>query len=172
MPPISKLVRDAIRARLTVAYESTLGSICLEYGINRPQAIDFVDAKSPRFFQGYLHADSIEATAVKGYPLAILYTVNSANENLEKFHGFSGRVTTNLDIYLSWGSPRALHDFESLGDAVEETLYRVFNDPDWVDTYTDFYYNGDINVVRRPLEQAAEHWRQAISARLVCQVNN
>lgn len=165
------MVRDAVRARLAAAYEDTLGLVCLDYGINRPQAIDFEDPKSRNFFQGYLHPDAIENSTVKSYPMAILYAVNSVNENLEKFREFSGRVALNLDIYLSWPSVRAIHDFETLGDAVEATLYRIFNDPEWADAYTDFVYNGDINVVRRPLEQAGEHWRQGISARLVCQVD-
>jgi hypothetical protein len=170
MPAISKMVRDAVRARLAAAYEETLGPICLEYGLNRPQAIVF-EPKSRNFFQAYLHPDAIENSTVKSYPMAILYTVGSANENLEKFREFSGRVTLNLDIYLSWPSARAISDFETLGDAVEATLYRVFNDPEWADAYTDFVYNGDISIVRRPLEQAGENWRQAISARLICQAD-
>ena len=172
MPGISKLVRDAIRARLAAAYEDTLGPICLAYSISRPQAIVFDQPKSPNFFMGQLHPDMIEGSTVKSYPMAVLYTVSSANENLEKFREFSGRVTANLDIYLSWRSNHALHDHETLGDAVEQTLYRVFNDPEWADAYDAFVYNGDLSVVRRPLEQAAQHWRQAISARLVCQVDN
>jgi hypothetical protein len=171
MPAISKMVRDAIRERLAAAYETTLTKVCLEYGIKRPQAIDFADPKARNFFQGYLHPDAIENSTVKSYPMAILYAVGSANENLEKFREFSGRITLNLDIYLSWPTIKAINDFETLGDAVEATLYRVFHDPEWADAYTDFVYNGDLSVVRRPLEQAGENWRQAVSARVICQAD-
>jgi hypothetical protein len=169
----SKLVRDTIRARLAAAYELTLGEVCLEMAIARPQAIVFeFDRKSPNFFQGQLDPDDIEGTTTKSYPIAVLWTQAAVNESREKFHLFSGDVTAFLDIYLSWRPAAALRDYETLGDAVEATLFRVFHDPDWVESYHGaIAYTGDLSVVRGPVQTAGEHWRQQIRTRLKVQVD-
>jgi hypothetical protein len=164
---ISKTVRDAIRERLADAesgFNAVLASLAPDYGVIAFD-IDWT-ADSRNFFQGALHPDQLEQSSPSRYPLAVLYTMASQNRNLRKFAVFSGTINACLDVHLSWRGGNAQKDFESLADAVEETVYRVFNSPDWAPSYNAAIYNGDLTVQRRPLEMAGQHWRQTLSFRL------
>lgn len=173
MPQITKKVRDAVRTRLADpvgGFNAHLAAVAPTYGV-QAFTIDWT-AASKRFFQGFLNPDDVDQSAVSNYPLVMLYGLSSGNENRQKFSLFSGTVALGLDFHLTWRAGNALRNFEDLCDAVEDAVYRTFNDPAWAASYgAPLAYNGEIVLSRRPIELAGEHWRQTILFRLTFQVD-
>lgn len=150
-------------------FNANLESVASDYGI-APFVIDWSD-KSKQFFQGFLAPDDLDETTASKYPMVMLFAINSANQNFQKFALFSGVVVIGLDFHLSWRATNA-KNFEDLSDAVEDAAYATLNGTDfqaWGAPTVAF--NGEVQMQKRPLEMAGEHWRQTISFRLTFQVD-
>lgn len=173
MPRITKAARDAVRARLMDAacgFNAAMAATAAEYGVS-PIAIDF-SAAGRRFFESFVHPDQVENSTAIRYPLAMLYGTIAQNRNLTKHTAFSGQTQVVFQIWLSWRQGNAIANAEDLVDAVEDALARVFQDHAWTAAYTEpLVYNGDLTVARAQMEQAGEHWRQGITARLTFEVD-
>jgi len=164
MSQISRAVRDAVRGRLkdaSTGFNKNLADVASSYGIQAFE-IRFGDP-TRNFFQGNLAPESLDAAGIFDVPLILLYTANSANQNIQKFTLFSGVVTAVVEVYLEWRSARALPDFASLQDAVEDAMYKTFNDSsiqgEWSGAVN---YNGDMAMVPSPVTMAGENWRQIL----------
>jgi hypothetical protein len=160
MAGISKAVRDAVRERLadeSIGFNTRFAELAGDYGVDLV-SIDW-GPHSRQFFQGALdRADLEDTTATRG-PMVALYVARSANGNLQKFCTFSGTVTVGLDFHLTWRQSRAGRDYESLGDAIEEAIFRTFNETE----FGEVVYNGDLSLERSPVEKGGEHWIQTLT---------
>lgn len=175
MSRISAVVRDAVLARLSdpaTGLNANLAAVAGEaYGLTEDYSIDW-GPKSKQFFQGALLPGDVEDSVAAKYPMVMLYTTGSRNQNLQKFTLFSGIVDIAVDVHLSWRAGAALRDFESLGDAFEDAIYKTFNDSAWAASYgLPIAYNGDLQMTKRPLEMAGEHWRQTLQFSLTFEVD-
>ena len=176
MAQISKRVREAVILRLADATDglnARFAAIASAYGINDPSkySIDFATG-SKQFFQGFLGPDDIESTTPLKYPLVCLYSAGSSNQNLQKFTRFSGVVTIGLDIHVTWRKSSAMQSFEDLGDAFEDSVIGLLNDPTWAASYgAPIAYNGEISFQKTPLVLEGENWRQSLLFRLIFQVD-
>jgi hypothetical protein len=172
MSQISKAVREAVHRRLSdpaTGFNVNLQAVAPDYDI-RPFTIDWSE-NSKQFFQGFLTPDDLDDTTASRYPMVMLFAINSANQNLQKFTLFSGVVVIGLDFHLSWRAGNALKNFEDLSDAVEDAVYTTLNGTDFQAWGAPLAYNGEVQMQKRPLEMAGEHWRQTISFRLTFQVD-
>lgn len=173
MPQITKAARDAVRIRLQdplAGFNATMAAVAPGYGVD-PIALDF-EAAGRRFFEGFVHPEQLENSTSIRYPVAMLYGTIAQNRNLTKHALFSGQVQLIFQVWLSWRKGNAVPNTEDLVDAVEDALVRVFQDHSWAAAYTEpLVYNGDLVVARAQMEQAGEHWRQGITARLTFEVD-
>ena len=147
-------------------FNAVMGSLCDTYNIE-PFTIDFGPA-SRNFFQGWYGPTVLDETSNVKYPVMCLYTVKSQNTNQEKFRLFSGSVMMGLDVYLTFRKSSAPQDTETLGDAVESTMYTVF---DGDTAYGDVLYNGDLLIQKGPLQLGASNWIQLVSSKLTFDLN-
>lgn len=163
---LSKRARDAVRVRLahaTAGWNATHGSIATAYGVP-PVALDF-GAGSKNFIEGFITPAEMEVTSAFKYPLAALYVAGSRQTNEQSGLVWSGEVAVRLELHWSWRQGNAPRDFETALDAAEATLALVFEARNWPEAYAEpLVYGGDLTFTRRPLQLAAEHWRQTLSA--------
>lgn len=173
MPQITKAARDAVRTRLmdpAYGFNAAIATVAPSYGTTAI-ALDF-SAAGKRFFEAFIHPDQVENSSALRYPVAMLYGTIAQNRNFTKHTDFSGQVQVVFQVWLSWRHGNPVPNTEDLVDAVEDTLARVFQDRTWAAAYTaPLVYNGDLTVARAQLEQAGEHWRQGITARLTFEVD-
>ena len=154
----------ALMADETVGFNPTLQAITT--GIQLPTfTLDF-SATSKNVLQGWYAAKDLIATTTTKFPLMCVYTIKSQNQNTAKFATFSGSVMFGLDTYLSFPPSQARNNTDDLVDAVEGTLYTVFNSPSNYGYYGDVQYNGDLTIQRGPIAKGAQNWLQLISSRL------
>ncbi len=171
MSLISKSVRAAVATRLSSAFNASLASAIAtgSYGSAAAFTVDWSD-NSKQFFQGQLHPDDLDESTPSIYPMVMLYSTSSQNQNTQKYTAFSGVVSLGLDFHLSWKSAKVLPAFDDLVDAVEDAVFATLNAASYQNWAMPVIYNGDITSQRRPLDMAGEHWRQTISFRLVFEV--
>ncbi len=173
--PISRLARQQVYNRLaddTLGWNTLIASANSTYDLDPP--IETIDFNSP---DNFLFASTsplvLEQTATFAYPLICLYTHGIVNENLEKFHKFAGKLVVGLDVWLSWEKQNGFRDFETYGDAVEETIVEIVNGfgPDGFGQVTQDWgnkvvYNGGLSCSRTELSLAADNWLQGFQFRL------
>jgi hypothetical protein len=167
MISITKHIRTAITTLLSDSnsgFNPTLQTVCEEYGIS-PFAIDF-GVRSKNFYQGWYGYDELVQTSNFKLPVMCLYSVKTQNQNLEKFRVFSGASMIGIDLYLSWNKSSAVLDTETLGDAVTDTLYNMFNREDNFSFFGDVIYNGDLSINKGPLALSGDNWLQLSQSRL------
>lgn len=175
--PVSKGVLDQVFERLSAedadgvgGFNTVFNSLASGYELTGPRAamaITFVPAtgkRSPNFFRGNLSGDDIIASTTIKFPFITMFPISSVNENLQKFHQFSGTVAMGMNIFLSWKEDDANGvDFNAYAMCVEETMYTVFNrcrnaspgDQDWTDSIT---YNGDLTCQLGRVIRGEEFW--------------
>jgi len=170
MVSVTKTVRDSITSLVadpSVGFNPTLVKVCNDYNV-QPFLIDFSN-NSRNFFAGYYGAKAIMETTNTKFPLICLYTIKSTNTNQQKFQVFSGTILLGIDVYLSYGKSSAFGNTDLLADAVEDTIYNVFNSEANYGFYSaasgDLEYNGDISVTRSSLTKDAYNWLQALQVR-------
>lgn len=178
-PQISRAARTRIQARLAdvaTGFNPYLVAAMADASLATPIGwklpINF-GAPSFNFFQADLTADELDETTNVTYPVITLFATGLVEQNLEKFRLFSGAVTFGLNVFLSWKSGRALPDFETAIDCVEEALLRTFNGSPVSAWATDdqLVYNGEISCQRSGLSKATENWYQALASRLTVEVH-
>jgi hypothetical protein len=154
-------LRAAILDRLRSNYHATMASVAASYGI-APISMD-LSPTSKQVFQGYLTADQIDESAPSRYPMLVIYTSSSSNEHTVVPSSFSGRVSVVLDWYVSFRGGNAQRDSETIADALEDTVYKIFDDGSWPQLHgaPDAVMPG-IDCARQPIEMAGEHWRQML----------
>src|SRR5881394_893370 len=133
VPKISRLARTRIVERLahnSTGFNAYFNAAIQDAAIDLPLGwklpINF-EAGSRNFFQGGINAFDLDSTSISTYPVITLYSLGASEQNNEKFRLFSGVVTFGLTVFCSWKSAKALPDFETPMDCVEEALYRTFN---------------------------------------------
>lgn len=169
MSAISKAVRTAVLAKLSdpsAGFNANLATAIGsgDYGDAAAFTIDW-SANSRQFFQGALGPDDIDESTPSQYPMVMLYSISSANRNLQKFTEFSGLVNIGLDFHLTWKDARVLAAFDDLGDAVEDAVFATLNARAAQTWNAPIAYNGDLAASRARLEMAGEFWRQTIAFR-------
>ena len=179
-PQISRAARARIRQRLanvTTGFNPYLVAALADAGITAPAGwklpIDFSSSPSLNFFEADLTADELDETSPITYPCMTLFALGATEGNLEKYKMFSGVVTFGLNIFCSWVSSRALPDFETVTDCVEEALYQTFNgsaNPAWA-TDSVLVFNGELSCQRSGLSKNAENWFQTLACKLTCEVH-
>lgn len=177
-PRISRAARIAIVSRLsnvTTGFTPNLVSRLADAGITPPIGWKLpisYDAGSFNFFQGDLSAQDLDNTSTITYPAQTLFSTGAVNNNREKFHMFAGTCVFGLNTMCSWKSGKALPDFETVMDCVEEALFITFNSQNnqaWA-TDDQLSYNGDLSLQRTKLSKGAENFYQAMIGRLTIDV--
>lgn len=173
MPAISKPVRDAIRDRLADPVQGFNARHAAAAGAAGVPAISIDwEATSKQFFQGYLSPEQIEETTAFRYPAFVLYTARAANQNRAKHHNFSGLVDAYLDVHLSQTAGKALPDFETALDTLEDVLFALFSSCEWTAAYTKpLCFSGQIETQRLPVAMDGRNWRQTLRLRMIFNVD-
>ena len=171
MSQISKRVRDQIRTFLAASdgFNFTLESVSSTYGIT-PFSINF-GAGSFNFFQGQVDPRQLEATSVIKYPLICLFSQSIEDDNEQKFQLFSGKVNMILDVHMNFQPAKALLDFESMDDAIEDTIVQIMNRQSNQTWDMETVYNGNVSLARFPVSLGATNWRQTLRFKLAFEVN-
>ncbi len=178
--PVSAAVKQQLYARFSDSVQGwnpTYNALAASYGVPATMAIDFVgtNGRSMNFVKANIRPDDWIDTSAYQFPLLALYANRSRNENLQKFHQFSGTVIAGLSLFFSIDNPRLLIDmFDTVGDCAEETIYTIFNrarisdpgDQDWnyLLANGDVVYNGNVEVIRHPLARGDGMWALPITA--------
>lgn len=180
--PVSKEVIAQMIMRLadeTYGLNATYNGLAPGYGISADLNIVFdpTDKKSMNFaIANVTDTDWIGSGAFK-YPLVNVYTERAVNENLQKFHQFSGSVVAGVNVWMSWREDRLKIDkFEPTTWCMEEAIITVFNrarnaftiDQDWGDFVV---YNGNIDMVKSRVERGGQFWKQLLKFTLAFEVN-
>lgn len=161
----SYLVRSVIEAKLAARFNTAYAEAAALYSAP-PITFDF-SASSVNFFKGRLGPDELEKSGTTfKYPLMFLYSRAGVQQNLQKFHRFSGVVRVGLDVHLSYKESQAIQNFEKGLDAVEQAVLNTFNKEDaqsWPDTVV---YNGLISFERSSLVVGGLNWLQSLYVQL------
>ncbi len=179
-PKISRAARTAVVERLgnvTNGFNPNLVSAMADAAIEVPSGWKLPIVFSPptfNFWQADIAPAELDPTSISSYPSMALFSKRSANTNMDKFRLFAGPVNLTLCFFASWMSSKALPDFETIGDCVEEALVQTFNSDDpavvaWA-TGPTILYNGDISIARSKLSRDTESWYQDYVANLVVEV--
>jgi len=165
MANVSKFARDKVVALMaddTVGFNPRLSTVVDSYGI-KGFTIDF-GAKSKSFFQGYLNPADIVQTTTTPPNFMILYGMKSENQNLEKFLTFAGAIRFGIDTCISFPSAQAPGAADDIIDAVESTLYTVFNSSANQSFFSPYgiIYNGAISMRRNPVGMVKQNWGQVL----------
>ena len=164
MPQISKYVRDALKAQLslgTTGFNDRLAAIAQTYGID-PWAVDW-SADSTNFLFGRINPAQIEASSVLTYPLVTIDTVRSQNTNRVKFATFAGPIVVVIDVHHSWADESVIADFASFLDATEDAMIASLNDQDAQSWPGNLLWNGQVATQRGPIVMAGLGWLQSLS---------
>ena len=167
---LSKRVRDTARAILAdpaLGFNKTYAALQSSYGAPSI-AFDFTSA-SANFAQSHATSQMADLSSNYGYPLMLMYASDSDNTRDIKYAVFSGQVILVIDIYISWELENISFDMESWGDAIEDTMYSVFNGMLGTNSFTQagVIYNGELSLNRQPLQFSGENWTQLLSFRLM-----
>lgn len=138
--------------------------------------IDFASPQSKNFVLGNLDFSDVEETSPFKYPLVMLYTTSSSNQNNNKFQAFSGPVNVGIDVFLSWKNNGVLRDYESYANCVISAVYTIMNrsrqgveaDQNWS---AEVVYNGDIGSVKSLIKRAGDNWLQRIKFTMAFEVD-
>ena len=169
---VSKLVRDAVYARLAAAWATKLAAVAPGYtGVpasDKQHLNDIAwDGSKKQVFQGQLNVDSLEATSPITYPLVILFTSDIAHDGEEKFVTFSGSCSVNIEFHYTWRKVAALPNFDEFMDLIEETAVAVFHDKAWVGALSaGLSYRGQMSSQRGQVQESGQNWVQAIAFRM------
>jgi hypothetical protein len=168
---LSRLARNAVKARFAAAWESKLDAIVATFGDvsaadkARLAQIDWT-ASSKQVFMGQVSIEAIENTTAKKWPVVILFAAELNHDGLEKFANFSGSSVVNLEFHFSWIKSAALPNFDETMDLIEEAVLGVMHDKSWLGALDDgLTYTGQMSATRGAVQESGENWTQAISFR-------
>ena len=165
------LLKDTVRAtadfREAVRLQPADGESCQALG-----GIELAAERWPLAITNFTHALGA------GSPTAFAYNGRARarvqqKQYAEAIADFTAGIRLRLDDpqpYFERG--KAALQLERWRDAIDDFNRCIDFRSDWADAYNNLAYNGELSIVRRPLEEAGEHWRQAITARLVCQIDS
>lgn len=174
---------DQITTRLaddTWGLNATYNALAPSYDLPEESAtlaIDFAPAsgKSKNFALANVSPKEWEGSGAFSFPLITLFTNDAENQNLQKFHQFSGPVSVGLNVFLSWRENRLkLSVFEPVAWCMEEAVLTVMNrarnafpiDQDWGEVVV---YNGDIGWSKSRVERGGQFWVQGIAFKILCE---
>jgi hypothetical protein len=164
---ITKHLRDGIMAMLeddSAGFNATLALAATAYSIT-PFDLDF-SPESNNFFQGRISEMQLEdSTYFDQQQIACLYTINAldGSDPLRMLNNtFSGVVTLGFDIYLMYQQDSALRDFETLADAVTDTMYSVFSGQNQALWPVRTTRRWEMRSDRERVEMAGTNWMQCI----------
>ncbi len=172
MSQISKRIRDQVRTFLNASdgFNATYATVAAAYGVTA-FTIDFTGA-GYNFFQGQVDPKQLESTTNIKYPLMCLFAMTAKDDNRQKFQEFSGVVTVGLDVHYSFTPGHALFDFESIGDALEDTVVQIMNRESNQVWDIETVYNGEVSLTRYPLQLGAQNWRQTFRFLMTFEVHD
>jgi hypothetical protein len=110
-------------------------------------------------------------------PLITLYGIstNTEFEGVQKRSIFAGHVPVGLDFYMSWRAPQLHTDLETPGNAVEDTLYAIFNTQGGA--YTNLlstgpiYYTRHLDMIAKsPVSRGGDNWQQLLKFRFIVKI--
>jgi hypothetical protein len=167
-PEYASLVRDVVVAQL----EDSGHGFNFQFALTAAAAgvpafvIDW-SATSFNFFEAQIDPVDIEGSTPMKYPIVTLATLSEDNTLREAFVTFSGSVSMELAIYLSFRKSGVPRNVEATMNAVTAALVRTFCDPGAASTANftgPVTYNRRISVKRTRLQTGAENWRAALKA--------
>lgn len=184
--PVSGEVIAAITSRLantTWGFNPTFNTLAPGYGITGPSATMAIDwlgtsGKSKNFVEADVDPTEWTESGIFSYPLITLFTRGGVNENMQKYHQYSGPVKVGMNVFLSWREERLkLNVFEPLAWCVEETVITVFNrarnafpgDQQWGDG--TIVYNADMSFDKSKVTRGAAFWAQQIAFNFLFEVH-
>jgi len=180
--PISSEVLSQIYTRMAddnYGLNTTFNSLATGYSLTQRFAINFTaDAvgSSNNFVMADVDPGEWQKASSFRYPLVTLFVDYSENENLQKFHMFSGTIVAGLNIFVEWTQTRIGLEFEKYTNCVEEAVYTVMNrargafqgDQDWGRLAV---YNGNLQLKKSRLQRGASFWIQALQFRATFELN-
>lgn len=184
--PVSGEVIPAIVTRManaTYGFNPTYNSLAAGYGITGPNATMAIDwsgtaGKSRNFVQADVDVSEWEESGVFTFPLVSLFSKGGVNENLQKYHQYSGPVKIGMNVFLSWREERLkINVFEPVAWCVEETVITVMNrarnafpgDQEWGDG--SIVYNGDLSFNKSKVARGGMFWWQQIAFEYLFEVH-
>lgn len=162
MSAISRQVRDEVLERLrdvTTGFNAIYASIAADYPLADQTLTLDLTTLGRNLWLANIDPGAVEDASTRPtFPLVMLYSAVTQDNQKEKTPNFSGDITLILDIWFQWKAGNFPVNTEDQGDAIEETVFRVFAeaDQDWGSGY---YWNNKLGLVRAPIEYA-ESWRQ------------
>jgi hypothetical protein len=173
--PLSKLSEqpiDQVLARLSANNTNGFNNGIAAQAPNYSLPSDFININfslpSVNFFLGQIDFDNQEISGYIAYPAASLYTLESANQNLEKFHQFSGAIRVIFEVAMSWDSMTGRGiPFEYYSNCIEDVVVNCINclqNQNWASPVS---YNGQIQCKRGPIIFAGNNLRQRIGFSMI-----
>ena len=162
MAKISFVARSFIQARLLDAesgFNYWIQQAAPDYNLTAFQLV-----QGSNVFLGPITADLIEQTGDCTYPLCIVSSAKTINQNVVSPNEFGGVTITIVDFYNSFADSKPPSDPESPADAIEDSMYECFNRADYYGISTDpaLTYNNEMDSVRFPLLFGGSNWRQQL----------
>lgn len=145
-------------------YASLLSSYTPEL---KPIVLDFTGPSVNFAFMQLEDADMLEQSGFVKYPFVNMYTLESANRNLEKFNKFAGQVRVGIEFWLSFPKQRQTFNYEAMPGCVEAVMYHIYNRQDDQGWQNNVVYNGNMSCRKAPLRFAGENWRQRLGFSLI-----
>lgn len=171
---VSNLVADAVFSRISdpnTGINPLFRQCATLLGID-PYFLNFdFSPTSSNFYRAYVDPVELDVSGIVTYPFGCMYTLESAQDNHQKFTIFSGLVREVVDIYLSWTEIRGINDFEVYTHCVENAMISFANGTANQNFGKPITYNGNIQCKRGPLTFAAENWRQKVGFSLMFRID-
>lgn len=183
--PMSGEVISRIVTRLsddTWGLNATFNALAPNYSLpteSATLAIDFdpANGKSKNFALADVNPKDWEGAGAYAFPLVTLFTDGGSNQNMQKFHQFSGPIHVGLNVFLSWRENRLkLSVFEPYAWCMEEAVITVMNrarnafpiDQDWGEVAV---YNADISWQKSRVDRGGYFWIQGIAFKMLFEAN-
>ena len=167
-----KLIRNAIVARLsddTSGLNALLSAHAVEHGVS-PFAIDFT-AKSNNFRMAFIDPIALRSSSAIKFPLVALYQTRTTNEDLQKFHTFSGTTTISMDVHYEYIGQSVPYDTESSADLIDKVVKTVMNTTSNQNWGLEIVYGGQLAAIRLPLAASQKGWLQTLRYQFVFEVH-
>lgn len=164
---ISKRVLDAMRARLIVAWEAAVRDAADGYAVpaadvERLATIDWTGLQRKQVWIGQVDPSTIGGATATVFPAASIAVTGTQHTGIEKFREWSGDVTAQIAIALTWRRASAVPDFDEQADLAEDAMYSTLHDRAWLSAAGHGMTFANSIEARGPIEQTGQHWLQVM----------
>jgi hypothetical protein len=164
MAQVAALARKFLRDRLldpNTGFNFWIGQVFKDsdYGIDPRKIFNLRFGRN--LFMGPVPPDVLEAVSTVSYPLCMLYTNKTTNQQLVTPAEFAGSVISVMDWYTT-ASKEEVSDLASLGDIIEDALHETFNRREYYGLSNPYglIYNNQLNGIRFPPVWNGGKWTQ------------